>query len=180
MYLFNKKMSFEGSIILVLILSCIGCKQELITEQQQKDGLCLIEVEHALGDSYDPFKKEIVEYLPCPLTKVIIPHINTQDSIWFYLLSNYVAKDQKLLALPIGVLKLESKNSSYQIIILQAEDVAFQAMQVDGFDAWITKNYAVTLMIQDWFLNLGMPNEIEFLSWENEFYARRVMKQIGL
>ena len=53
-------------------------------------------------------------------------------------------------------------------------------MQVDGFDAWITKNYAVTLMIQDWFLNLGMPNEIEFLSWENEFYARRVMKQIGL
>lgn len=181
MYLFNKILAFEASLILIMIiLFCMSCNQEHITEEQEKDGLCLFKIEYPLGTAFDPFENQIVEYLPCPLSKVIVPHITTQDSVLFYALSNYVSEGKKILAAPFGVLKLRDGEKIYEIILLQAEDNVLRVMEVESFDTWITQNYAAALMIQDWFTNVGNNNMLTFVSWENEFYARRLMKRIGI
>lgn len=175
MYLLNK-VRFVFVLTGLLIFTIFsGCKPDQTIWEEPDRYVCKTNVEFPMGSNLEPISGKRVSFLPNILSLVTIRNVEQSDSIFYWCISDYVPIGRTLDAKPLCVLKFRQEGRIYNMVILNTVEEEHNVLQVKNMEQMATEHYAALLMLQDWFLHTDPSRLRSFVSWEDEWYAVRLI-----
>lgn len=152
-----------------------GCNPDKGIWEDNENYICDGKVVFPVGSNVEPVSGRKVSFLPNILSLVTIDGVIQTDSVFFWSISNYVPVGKQLKLSPLGALKFRQEGKIYHMIVLNAMETQHNVLKTYNMEQLAVEQYAVLLMLQDWFLHANPDKRRSFIAWEDEFYAIQIM-----